>query len=918
MATTLDGAVPLFVEFAPGGDPDSDGSDWVWVDITDDVRNSRGVRIEDGRQDEANLVDARTIELDLNNGPSNVASTLGEIGCYSPRNPAGPYVGRLRKNTPLRVGIRSSDDEFDRTVSNGWGSADWGGDWTVSGTASQAAVSAGVATRDFPTANVTQGHRLIGGGGMNTDTVMECATPNAVTGTGSLVCGVIARSVDTGNFYSGWVEFKPSALLAAKIERFSTGPEGTAELAASNPIPAVTYTTGEYVSVRFQVDGGHLRLKVWKSADPEPDAWTLTVQDSYLTQGGDVGVFMWRVSGNTNATGPHFQVRSFHTKSVEAVANITELPVRWNMTATDSWAPVKAAGTLRRLGQGPTALKSPLYNQLVHQAGITGLWMGEDGAGATELAPSDPYNAPAALEGNYTTAAESTLPGALTTFKLNDGAARARGKFARGNSGSGFSFMAFFKFDTDPVAEHEICKLTTGLFGAVGTVRIKVNAGGVMSVTGYGGTDDAVVFTGAADTDLDFSEWTAFQLETETSGGNINWTMIVHKVGAGTGFGAWGGSVSGSTNAKIRGWQLTGNNSSPVAFSTIYGGSDVLPFVDSGFALVSNGYQGETAGDRMVRVFAEAGIPFVLEPGETSEMGYQPPGDALSVARDCEATDLGILYEGGVGLIYRPRRARYNRPVEMELDLREGQFAAAWEPIDDDRFEKNDVTVTRAGGGSARAVKDSRVDEVGRYVDPVTINPFRDSDLVDQATWRVNLGTVDDLRWPRFEMNFRRNFDLTRDWRYRSFGFRMTATGEPSQITGSPPDVIVEGTSQTIRNEEWTAECFTSPAQGYAVAVYGESRYEARDSVTVANKAGGSGGVYSTTDTVIYANTPGIQWGTQYPYNIKIGYEEMTVTGVAVSGSDQALTVTRSVNGVVRTHGAGEKVLLADRRRIGL
>jgi hypothetical protein len=49
-----------------------------------------------------------------------------------------------------------------------------------------------------------------------------------------------------------------------------------------------------------------------------------------------------------------------------------------------------------------------------------------------------------------------------------------------------------------------------------------------------------------------------------------------------------------------------------------------------------------------------------------------------------------------------------------------------------------------------------------------------------------------------------------------------------------------------------------------------------------------------------------------------IGGERMTVTAVTGSSSPQTLTVTRSVNGVVKSHATGVPVVLADPNYLGL
>jgi len=47
-----------------------------------------------------------------------------------------------------------------------------------------------------------------------------------------------------------------------------------------------------------------------------------------------------------------------------------------------------------------------------------------------------------------------------------------------------------------------------------------------------------------------------------------------------------------------------------------------------------------------------------------------------------------------------------------------------------------------------------------------------------------------------------------------------------------------------------------------------------------------------------------------FPVDVNIGGEKVTVTNITGASSPQTFTVTRSVNGVVKTHAAGEQVRL--------
>lgn len=84
---------PVTVWLALGADLADDPSTWSWTEITADVRVADGITIEGGQRDEGNQVDATSCRLTLNN----------RAGTYSPRNPEGAHFGLLARNTPLRV-----------------------------------------------------------------------------------------------------------------------------------------------------------------------------------------------------------------------------------------------------------------------------------------------------------------------------------------------------------------------------------------------------------------------------------------------------------------------------------------------------------------------------------------------------------------------------------------------------------------------------------------------------------------------------------------------------------------------------------------------------------------------------------------------------------------------------------------------
>ena len=193
-------------------------------------------------------------------------------------------------------------DAFGRTVSAGWGSADAGGAWSLTGAAANFAVGGGVGTIRVPTAGWTSGAHLTSVAQTETEVRATVALDKMPTGGGTDV-NVVGRSIGTTQGYRLRLKLLATGVVRAQLISVAGGT--TTTLTQLN-VPGLTYTAGKQLQVRFQVTGTSpttLQAKVWEVGTTEPAGWTLSATDSTaaLQAPGGVGVLAY-VSGSATNT----------------------------------------------------------------------------------------------------------------------------------------------------------------------------------------------------------------------------------------------------------------------------------------------------------------------------------------------------------------------------------------------------------------------------------------------------------------------------------------------------------------------------------------------------------------------------------------------------------------------------------------
>lgn len=225
----------------------------------------------------------------------NVKPSAGWDGLWTTDDAEMPFDVRLGGEI---VRVTAVDpwllDTFNRTASSGWGTADTGQAWSVSGTASEYAVSGGVATVTLATVNTTR-RTFVDTTYTDFDYYLDIAASALATGD-SLCGGPTGRYIDSSNMYMARVEFTTSNTVRVTIRKLVGGTEtqlGTYTLAN-------TYVAGDYYSVRFKASGSTFRVKVWPSTEVETPEWQISVDDTSITYASFFGTRSFAGILNTN------------------------------------------------------------------------------------------------------------------------------------------------------------------------------------------------------------------------------------------------------------------------------------------------------------------------------------------------------------------------------------------------------------------------------------------------------------------------------------------------------------------------------------------------------------------------------------------------------------------------------------------
>lgn len=913
-----------------------------WTDVTTpDLLADDSIDVTRGRQDEGAHTDPSSATVALR-------TTTGK---FAPRNPTGIYYGQLGRNTPARLSTgrrnwraASTVDLVDKTaqlapsVDSPWSAARLFCAW---------AGPAPAATYTYPggmtgTAAWTDAKSAMG-------SAHEAITSAGATGTRTGTMSVAEDYLSASVLLSGTVTVKETE---TDVDSILTTDSGTVagdwlliftywawddedEVIPHTPImdeggwiPVVDTGT---VNVA-DADAAYFRMRGWLKRVKTPGAHNIFIP------GPATNLSIMRVvSGVTN----------WWPRITGEASSWPQSGIRGGQFAQTT---TTIAGVTQRLGQGSPALRSALARRVPTKTppriqyatgqGVVAYWPMEDAAQSRGFASGLPGGSP--MLGNAPTlvdpASQEGPPGSLDlpTWKQNGSMFgkvptivtygrnptitksltvpwRVDWVFYMGTSPGGTARELISVFtSSDNLARWYLLCTATGL-----SVACDDDSGALVFSDAFGSIP------------ADFyGKWHRCKLRINQSGSTVSYIASIVSMD-GTVDASWSANVAGSHSAgrpSSVGLLITSTDERSIGHVTVT--QDAAISMDP-FGLAYNGFTGETAADRVERLCHEEDLDCEIVGDDAScaagvsprsaAMGPQRPVSLLELLQECADADQGILYEprGMTGVAYRTLGSLYNRPAIFTLPYGTGVYAEPPNTVDDDQSTRNDITATRSGGSSYRAVLEegplsiqSHPDGVGRYDDSIDVNVEADSDLGNVAGWALHLGTVDAARFPTITVHpGLRVSDLAFDL---DIGDRITLTNLPIWASSDPVDLIVQGSTDQITKTGHDLVINCTPESPYHVVMWESAvsgtawKWDTAGSALAA-------GITSTATSLSVATTVGPVWtaaDAEDGFDIYIGGERMTVTDIAGTTSPQTFTVIRSVNGIVKAQSTGADVRL--------
>jgi hypothetical protein len=834
------------------------------------------------------------------------------MGLFSPRNPRSPYYGLIGRNTPIRVttvggtpslrldgttGVYASTpdtaalhitgnlDVRAEITANWWSTGQNAimGRWEAGD--HSWALWARAGTVGFTFADST-GSSWFASGAIPAD-MPERAAVRATLAVDNLAGGWTVTLSWASSIAGAWTQFRSFTSAGVVGLRAGTAPLRVSPTGLGTPIVGQVHA----VEVRNGINGPIVAGTDFSALSAGATSWAGTTGLPWTATAGAIG-----------------------DRSTRFVGEVSQWPLTWDVSGGDVYTSVQAAGILRRLQQGATALSSTLARRIPSYDPVA-YWPMEETGGTQAYSPIAGVR-PMSVVGMQW-ASDASLPGSLALPSVQSPCSIS-GAVPLWSDPTQWRVEMVMRIDTAPASYSTFINFIGS--GTVTKWTIQYMTGAVQ-VIGRNANGDAVVTQPVGIGDDLYGTWTRQIFTATQSGSTVTWTIEWTSIGE-----VAGGSLSGTYTGTVG--AVTGVSS---AFSTGTVGARighvaVFPTADSSaFNSADAAFNGEDGWARVNRLCTEEGVPVAAPYGHegTPAMGPQTADTLLNLLDAVQDADLGILGEhrDTIALAYRTRTSLYNQVPALVLDYTAaGEVAPDLTPTEDDTATRNDITVSRPDGSSARVTLDtgalstaSPPDGVGRYAETETVAVETDDQLSDIAGWLLLLGTWDEARYPTATVNLAAGPWLRAAVCGVDVGDRIQITNPPPWLPPEPIDLIAQGYTETIGAFDWTVSYNCTPAGPWSsIGVAADAGSRANTDGSVLDAAVDADDTeLSVTATVGAPWIDSATFPAEFPFDIEVGGERMTVTAIDGLDSPQTFTVVRAVNGISKPQPAAAPVALA-------
>lgn len=913
-------------------------SGWTWTSATADLITTQAIKIRKGREDESGIVTPSGTSFQLDNPD-------GEWTPDDARSAHWPYLDR---NTPVRVSIPGGVPylELDGGAGNYVTTPDNAAldivgdidlrveaeiDWR--GTPNQALMAKWEAIGNQRSYLLIQSQAailLVWTTDGTTGTLVQTSVFAPLFGHGA-----IRAALDVNNGAGGWTAtFYWAPTIAGPWQTIgaNTGVGVTSIFSGSAPLrvgPAGTTSTGG------PFIGRGYRFEVYNSAGTKvasPDFTTRPVGAAAFT---DSTSRVWTFVGTAAVT----------DRDVRCFGQIGEISPSWpygdlsgpNTTTQpgDARVDITIAGIIRRLSQGQKALRSTLYRSITSPQNLPDVyayWPLEDGRDSTQ-ASSPITGVPAGVM--------SMPPATDDTLAASDSLPSTSG-------GDGFGWNLTIP-PTTPLTNWQMT-----MFVKIPTPEVAPAFTDIMRVDTSAGTlsqwvirvDDTDIHLFAKDLDgvnvlsttvtADprlFDTWLIVALNLTQNGTAVDWDLDLIPVDLGSIFGGSGSLASRTLGRPVR---LRTLGTAPPDGISVGHFMITTDRATGWLAGADTAWVDETAAHRVYRLCREESIPVEIigdeltylstrgDPAKSAQMGPQGLKTLIELLSEAADTDMGILSEldNRPGLRFRTRRSLYNQSVALALDAAVNDIDNPFEPTLDDQSLRNDVTVKRDGGSEHRETTDPPPQSGDIYEETVTINAANDEMLVDQAGFRLALGTWPGMRYRSVTSELTVATTQTAPWRVLRLGDRATVANLPPQHPKPTVDLLVQGWTETITPSRWTAEMNCTPAGPWDFGVIDDDTPSTGLARLPSEGTTLAGALTATQTGARTVTVTGPLWTTSasyFPMNVEVGGEVITLSAISGASSPQTFTISaRAVNGVSKAHLSGAAVDVAVPFRVAM